>query len=196
MTSDETSSAEEQQLHKHAADHYKTGTMSETKKSLLQEFKEFAIKGNAVDLAIGVVIGAAFATVVSSLVKDVIMPPIGLAAGGIDFSNMYWLLKAGKDGATYYPTVKAAQEAGAVSLNIGLFINAIINFLIVAAAVFAAVKGMQRLKRPTAQAAATAKDCPYCLMSVPIKASRCAHCTSDLQGAGQFSPTSTAPTTP
>ncbi|MFN2474732.1 MAG: large conductance mechanosensitive channel protein MscL [Chthoniobacterales bacterium] len=158
--------------------------MSDTKKSLLQEFKEFAVKGNAVDLAIGVVIGAAFATVVSSLVKDVIMPPIGLAMGGIDFSNMYWLLKAGKDGATNYPTVKAAQEAGAVTLNLGLFLNAIINFLIVAAAVFAAVKGMQKLKRPQPQALPTVKDCPYCLMSVPIKATRCAHCTSELPNGG------------
>ncbi len=182
--SNELTGAEEQQLHKLAADGYKTGTMSETKKSLLQEFKEFAIKGNAVDLAIGVVIGAAFATVVASLVRDVIMPPIGLAAGGVDFSNMYWLLKAGKDGATHYPTVKAAEAAGAVTLNFGVFINAIINFLIVAATVFAAVKGMQKLKRPQPQAVPTVKDCPQCLMSVPIKATRCAHCTSDLPGGG------------
>ena len=168
--------------------------MSTEKKSLLQEFKEFAIKGNAVDLAIGVVLGAAFATVVASLVKDVIMPPIGLAAGGIDFSNMYWLLKAGKDGAAAYPTVKAAQEAGAVTLNIGLFINAIINFLIVAFAVFMAVKAMQKLKRPQPQAAATAKDCPYCLMSLPIKATRCAHCTSELQTPGGASAPAMLPT--
>lgn len=167
--------------------------MSTAKKSLLQEFKEFAIKGNAVDLAIGVVIGAAFATVVSSLVKDVIMPPIGYIMGGIDFSNMYLLLKAGKDGATSYPALKAAQEAGAVTLNYGAFINAIINFLIVAAAVFAAVKGMQKLKRPKPQAVPTVKDCPYCLMSVPIKATRCAHCASDLPASDQFSPSMPLP---
>lgn len=181
MSSNEITSAEEQELHKRISDQYKTGTMTPGKKSIVQEFKEFAIKGNAVDLAIGVVIGAAFATVVSSLVKDVIMPPIGYLMGGIDFSNIYFLLKAGKDGATQYASLKAAQDAGAVTLNIGVFINAIINFLIVAAAVFAAVKGMQKLKRPQPQAIPTVKDCPYCLMSVPIKATRCAHCASDFE---------------
>jgi large conductance mechanosensitive channel len=149
-------------------------------KKMLKEFKEFAIKGNAVDLAIGVVIGAAFGGIVSSLVKDVIMPPIGLLTGGVDFSNLFILLQAGKDGAQHYASLKLAQDAGAVTLNIGVFINTLINFLIIAFSVFLLVRGIQRLKRPKPTSAPVAKDCPFCAMTIPLKAKRCPHCTSQV----------------
>jgi large conductance mechanosensitive channel len=153
-------------------------------KTMFKEFKEFAIKGNAVDLAVGLVIGAAFGAIVASLVKDILMPPIGLLAGGVDFSNMFILLQAGKDGAAHYPSLKAAQDAGAVTMNIGLFINTLINFLIIAFSVFMIVRALQRLKRPQPTAAPVAKDCPFCAMTIPLKAMRCPHCTSEMADAG------------
>jgi len=144
-----------------------------------KEFREFALKGNAVDLAIGVIIGAAFGAVVASLVKDVIMPPIGLALGGVDFSNLFVVLGPGS-----YPSLKAAQEAGAATLNYGVFINALINFFIVAMALFVLVKGMNRLKREAPPApASSARTCTYCAMEIPQRALRCPHCTSDLKAA-------------
>jgi len=144
-----------------------------------KEFREFALKGNAVDLAIGVIIGAAFGAVVSSLVKDVIMPPIGLALGGVDFSNLFVVLGPGS-----YPSLKAAQEAGAPTLNYGVFINALINFVIVAAALFVLVKGMNRLKREAPPAPTpAARTCTYCAMEIPQRALRCPHCTSELRAA-------------
>jgi len=145
-----------------------------------KEFREFALKGNAVDLAIGVIIGAAFGAVVNSLVKDVIMPPIGLALGGVDFSNLFVVLGSGS-----YPSLKAAQEAGAATLNYGVFVNAMINFLIVAAALFALVKTMNRMKReePAAAPAPTTRACTYCAMDIPLRAVRCPHCTSELRAA-------------
>ena len=144
---------------------------------MLKEFREFAMKGNVVDLAIGVVIGAAFGKIVDSLVKDILMPPIGKMLGGVDFTNLFVMLGSGS-----YPTLKAAQDAGAATLNYGVFINAVINFLIVAFALFMAVKAMNRLRRQEAAAPPppTSKLCPQCQMEIPIKATRCAHCTSNV----------------
>ena len=142
---------------------------------MLKEFKEFAMKGNVVDLALGVVIGAAFGTIVSSLVKDIIMPPIGKLLGGVDFTNLFVTLGEGT-----YPTLKAAQDAGAATLNYGLFFNAVINFVIIAFALFLVVKAMNNMKRQeaTAPPPPTSKLCPQCQMEIPIKAVKCGHCTS------------------
>jgi large conductance mechanosensitive channel len=144
-----------------------------------KEFKEFAIKGNAVDMAVGIIIGAAFGGIVSSLVKDVIMPPVGYITGGVDFTNHYAVLKAGKDGLTHYPSLKAAQDSGAVTINWGMFANNVINFLIIAFSVFILVRMLQKLKRPTSDAAPVTKDCPACQMTIPVKATRCPHCTTE-----------------
>jgi len=142
---------------------------------MLKEFKEFAMKGNVVDLALGVVIGAAFGTIVSSLVKDIIMPPIGKLLGGVDFTNLFVTLGEGT-----YPTLKAAQDAGAATLNYGLFFNAVINFVIIAFALFLVVKAMNNMKRQeaTAPPPPTSKLCPQCQMEIPSKAVKCGHCTS------------------
>ena len=143
---------------------------------MLKEFREFAMKGNVVDLAVGVVIGAAFGKIVDSLVKDIIMPPIGKLLGGVDFSNLFVVL----GGAGPFPSLKAAQDAGAATLNYGVFINAIINFTIIAFALFMVVKAMNRMKREeaTAPPPPTSKLCPQCQMEIPIKAVKCGHCTS------------------
>ena len=145
---------------------------------MLKEFREFAMKGNVVDLAVGVVIGAAFGKIVDSLVKDILMPPIGLLLGGVDFSNLFLVLGGGGP----FPSLKAAQDAGAATLNYGVFINAIINFMIIAFALFMVVKAMNRLKReaPAPAPAPTEKECPQCATSIPIKAKRCPHCTSNI----------------
>ena len=142
-----------------------------------KEFKEFALKGNAVDLAIGVIIGAAFGGIVTSLVNDVLMPPIGKVMGGVDFSNMFFVLGDGS-----FPSLKAAKDAGAATINYGVFINLLINFLIVAFVLFMVVKAMNRMKReaPAPMSPPTEKECPQCVMSVPIKAKRCPHCTSSI----------------
>ena len=147
-----------------------------------KEFKEFAVKGNAVDLAIGVIIGAAFGSIVSSLVKDIIMPPIGLLTGGLDFSNKFIVLRAAKDGASAFNTPADAIKAGAITWNYGNFITFIINFLIVAFCIFLVVKGINKMKKPSPTATPVVKDCPACAMSIPIKATRCPHCTTDLSG--------------
>ena len=147
---------------------------------MLKEFKEFAVKGNAVDLAVGVIIGAAFGGIVTSLVKDIIMPPIGLATGGLDFSNKFIVLKAGVNGATNFATPAAAEAAKAVTLNYGNFITVLVNFLIVAFCIFLVVKAMNKLKRPSPDVEPVSKDCPVCTMTIPIKAARCPHCTSEL----------------
>jgi large conductance mechanosensitive channel len=138
-----------------------------------KEFREFAIKGNAVDLAIGVMIGAAFGAVVNSLVNDVVMPPIGKLLGGVDFSNFFVVLGSGQ-----YPSVKAAKEAGAATLNYGIFINTLINFAIIAFVLFLIVRAMNRLKRAEPAPSPTSKTCPHCAMQIPLKATRCPHCTS------------------
>jgi len=148
-----------------------------------KEFKEFVAKGNAFDLAVGVIIGAAFGSIVSSLVKDIIMPPISLLTGGLDFSNKFIVLKAGKDGSTAFTTAADALKAGAVTWNYGTFITFVINFLIVALAIFLVVRAFNKMKRPKPDAAPVAKDCPACAMSIPIKATRCPHCTTELTEA-------------
>ncbi len=141
-----------------------------------KEFKEFAVKGNAIDLAIGLVIGAAFSKIVDSLVKDIIMPPIGILLGKVDFSNLFIVLADGK-GAGPYLTLDLARQAGAVTLNVGLFLNVVISFLIISFSVFMLVRGLNKLR---AEPEATTKECPFCLSVIPIKATRCPHCTSDL----------------
>jgi large conductance mechanosensitive channel len=142
-----------------------------------KEFREFALKGNAVDLAIGVILGVAFGGIVTSLVNDIMMPPIGKALGGVDFSNLFLVLGDGT-----YPSLKAAKEAGAATINYGVFINVLINFLIVAFVLFMVVKAMNRMKReaPAPAPAPTEKECPQCATSIPIKAKRCPRCTSNL----------------
>jgi large conductance mechanosensitive channel len=147
-----------------------------------KEFKEFAVKGNAIDLAVGVIIGAAFGSIVTSLVKDIIMPPIGLLAGGLDFSNKFVVLKASKDGAALFNTPADALKAGAVTWNYGNFITLVINFIIVAFCIFLVIRGINKMKRPT-HAPPVTKDCPACAMTIPIKAKRCPHCTTELSGS-------------
>ncbi len=151
---------------------------------MFKEFKEFAMRGNVVDMAVGIIIGAAFGTIVNSLVQDVIMPPIGLLLGNIDFSNLFLVLKDGKM-AGPYETVAAAKAAGAVTMNIGIFINTLISFVIVAFCVFLLVKAINKLKRQTEAppAVPTTKECIYCLSTIPIKATRCPNCTSELKTA-------------
>ena len=148
-----------------------------------KEFKEFAVKGNAFDLAVGVIIGASFGSIVTSLVKDIIMPPFGLLIGGLDFSNNFIVLKGATDGSAVFHTPADAAKVGAITWNYGNFITLIINFAIVAFAIFLVVKAFNKMKKPSSTAAPVAKDCPACTMSIPIKATRCPHCTSDLSGA-------------
>jgi len=147
-------------------------------KKIWREFEEFAVKGNAIDLAVGVIIGAAFGSTVTSLVKDIIMPPIGLLTGGLDFSNKFLVLKAAKDGSTNFNTTADALKAGAVTWNYGNFITFLINFAIVAFCIFLVVRALNKMKRPAPDKPAVSKDCPACTMSIPIKATRCPHCTT------------------
>ncbi|HAN27106.1 MAG TPA: large conductance mechanosensitive channel protein MscL [Haliea salexigens] len=151
---------------------------------MLKEFKEFAMRGNVIDMAVGIIIGGAFGTIVKSLVNDVIMPPIGLLLGGVDFADLFITLKQGVVAGPYL-TLASAQEAGAVTISYGLFINAVISFLIVAFAVFLLIRSINRLKREEEAPAAepTERECPFCLSSVPLKATRCSHCTSALEPA-------------
>jgi large conductance mechanosensitive channel len=148
---------------------------------MLKEFKEFVLRGNVLDMAVGIIIGAAFGTIVASLVKDIIMPPIGLLLGGVDFTNLFILLRAGSPAAPY-ASLADAQAAGAVTINYGVFINAVVSFLIVAFVVFLLIRSINRLRREeeAPPAEPTTKECPYCLSTIPIKATRCAHCTSEL----------------
>ena len=149
----------------------------------LKEFKEFAMRGSVVDMAVGIIIGAAFGTIVKSLVSDVIMPPIGLLLGNVDFANLFVVLKEGAT-AGPYASLADAQAAGAVSMNYGVFVNTIISFVIVAFAVFLIIRNINRLRRKeeAAPAEPTTKECAYCMSSIAIKATRCPHCTSDLAG--------------
>lgn len=148
---------------------------------MLKEFKEFAMRGNVVDMATGIIIGGAFGTIVKSLVDDVLMPPIGLLLGGVDFTNFFAVLKEGKTAAPY-GALANAKAAGAVTINYGLFINAVISFLIVAFAIFMVIKGMNSLRRQeeAPPAEPTTKACPFCVTDIPIKATRCPHCTSEV----------------
>lgn len=149
---------------------------------MFKEFKEFAVKGNVVDMAVGIIIGAAFGTIVNSLVNDILMPPIGVVLGKVDFSGLFLVLKEGKIPSPY-ASIADAKAAGAVTMNYGLFVNTIISFLIVSFAVFLLVRNINRLKRQSAEAPAApaTKECPFCLSVVPIKAVRCGHCTSELK---------------
>lgn len=145
-----------------------------------KEFKEFAMKGNAIDLAIGIVVGAAFGKIVDSLVADILMPPLGLLLGQIDFSNIFLVLSEGATPAPYV-TLDAAKAAGAVTLNVGLFVNVLISFFIIAFAVFMLVKAMNKLRaEPEVEEEPTTKVCPYCLSDVKLEATRCPFCTSEL----------------
>lgn len=143
---------------------------------MFNEFKTFIMRGNVLDLAIAVVIGGAFGKIVASVVEDVLMPPIGLALGRVDFSNLFIDL-SGKD----YPSLAAAKAAGAATLNYGIFVNNVLNFLIVAFAIFLIIKQVNRMQRPAPAAAPTTKDCPHCLSAIPLNATKCAHCTADLK---------------
>ena len=147
---------------------------------MLKEFKEFAMRGNVLDMAVGIIIGAAFGGIVTSFVNDILMPPIGLLLGKVDFTNLFITLK-GAD----YATLAQAKAAGATTLNYGLFVNTVINFLIVAFAVFLLIRQVNRLKRAPAPAPAapTTKECPQCFTSIPLKALRCPNCTSELKAA-------------
>jgi large conductance mechanosensitive channel len=153
---------------------------------MLQDFKAFITRGNMIDMAVGIIIGIAFGLVVNSLVKDIIMPPIGLALGNVDFVNLFVVLKEGLTPGPY-ASLAAAQAAGAVTINYGTFINAVVNLLIIAAVVFflivRPIAKMQALKKAKEPAAPTTKECPYCATSIPIKAGRCPNCTSELKMA-------------
>jgi large conductance mechanosensitive channel len=148
---------------------------------MLKEFKAFIMRGNVLDLAVGIIIGAAFGTIVKSLVDDVIMPPIGLALGNVDFANLFLLLKDGAKAAPPYASLADAKAAGAVTINYGVFINNLVTFIIVAFAVFLVVRTANRLRPPEAAAAPNTKDCPYCRMPIPAGAVRCPHCTSEFK---------------
>ncbi len=148
---------------------------------MLKEFKEFAMRGNVVDMAVGIIIGAAFGTIVKSLVADIIMPPIGLLLGNVDFSNLFIVLKQGAT-AGPFATIAEAQKAGAVTINYGMFANTVISFIIVAFSVFLLIRAINRLQREeeAPPEEPTTKECPHCLSTIPIKATRCGHCTSEL----------------
>ena len=148
---------------------------------MLKEFKEFALRGNVVDMAVGIIIGGAFGTIVKSLVSDVIMPPIGLILGGVDFADLFIVLKQGATPGPYM-ALSEAQAAGAVTINYGLFFNSVISFLIVAFAVFQLIRTMNILKRKeeVPPAEPTEKECPKCFSNIPIQAVRCPHCTSEI----------------
>jgi large conductance mechanosensitive channel len=145
---------------------------------MFKEFKEFAMRGNVLDMAIGIIIGAAFGKIVSSFVADLLMPPIGLLLGKVDFSNLFINLSGQS-----FPSLEAAKAAGAATLNYGMFLNTVIDFLIVAFAIYLLIKQVNRFtaKKEEAPAAPTTKECPRCLSQIPIKATRCAHCTSDIK---------------
>jgi len=144
---------------------------------MLKEFKEFAMRGNVVDMAVGIIIGAAFGGIVTSFVNDVLMPPVGLLLGRVDFSNLFIVLRG-----DHFATLAQAKAAGATTLNYGIFLNAVVNFLIVAFAVFLLVRQVNKLRREPASAPTT-KECPYCYSNVSLKATRCPQCTSDLKTA-------------
>ena len=147
---------------------------------MLKEFREFAIKGNVVDIAVGLVVGTAFGAIVSSLVSDVIMPPIGLVLGNVDFSNLFVILKEGTPPGPY-PSLADVQKSGAVTINYGIFLNKIISFIIVAFAMFLLIRTINRLKRQEAPPPANTRNCQYCFSSINIKATRCPNCTSELK---------------
>ena len=146
---------------------------------MLKAFKEFIMKGNVVDMSVGIIVGAAFSSIVKSLVDDIIMPPIGLILGGVDFSNLFFVLKEGNPSAPY-TTLELAKKAGAVTLNYGVLINNTVSFLIISFAVFLLINSVNKLKRTEVTAEPTTKECPHCYLNIPIKAKRCPHCTSTI----------------
>jgi large conductance mechanosensitive channel len=150
---------------------------------MFKEFKAFVMRGNVMDLAVGVIIGAAFGAVVKSLVDDVIMPPIGIATGGVDFADKYALLKEGAKAPPPYASLAAAKDAGAVTVNYGMFINTLITFLIVALAVFVIVRLVNKLYSKPAEPTPDTRPCPFCTMTIAKAATRCPHCTSEVGGA-------------
>ena len=143
---------------------------------MLKEFKEFVMRGNVMDLAIGIIIGAAFGKIVTSFVSDVLMPPIGLLLGKVDFTNLFINLSG-----THYPTLAAAKEAGAATVNYGVFLGTIVDFLIVAFVIFLVIKQINRLKRKQEEPAPSTRECQFCVSTIPVKATRCPHCTSELK---------------
>ncbi|HVH89931.1 MAG TPA: large conductance mechanosensitive channel protein MscL [Candidatus Acidoferrum sp.] len=145
---------------------------------MLKEFKEFAMRGSVLDMAVGIVIGAAFGKIIASLVDDIIMPPIGLALGNVDFANLF-LNISGKE----YSSLAAAKAAGAATINYGVFFNTILSFLIIAFVIFLLIRQVNAMQRPKGAPAPATKDCPHCLSSIAVKATRCPHCTSDLKAA-------------
>ena len=149
---------------------------------MLEEYKKFAIRGNVVDMAVGIIIGAAFNGIVQSLVKDVLTPPLGILMGDVDFTNLFIVLRDGTPSSPY-TTLEAAQSAGAVTLNLGVFLNTVVSFLIVSFAVFLLVRYINRLREPTTALEPPVpgvKKCPYCISDISVAATRCPHCTSDL----------------
>jgi large conductance mechanosensitive channel len=148
---------------------------------MIKEFKDFAMRGNVVDMAVGIIIGVAFSTIVSSLVSDILMPPIGLLLGGVDFSNLFITVKQGA-AAGPFASLADAQKAGAVTINYGVFVNKVVSFIIIAFAIFMVVTGMNSLKKKEEASPATpaTKDCSFCFTAIPVKATRCPHCTSQL----------------
>ena len=145
---------------------------------MFKEFKEFAMRGNVLDMAVGIIVGAAFGKIITSFVGDILMPPLGLLLGKVDFSNLFISLSG------QYPSLAAAKAAGAPTINYGMFLNTVLDFLIVAFAIFLLIRQVNRfMPKPAPAAPAATKDCPYCLSAVPLKATRCLHCTSDLKAA-------------
>jgi large conductance mechanosensitive channel len=147
---------------------------------MLKEFRDFVMRGNVVDMAVGIVIGVAFGRIVMSLVNDIIMPPIGLLLQGVDFANLYVALRGGP-----YASLAAAKAAGAPTINYGVFLNTIIDFIILAFVVFLLIRQLNRMQRPQEAAAPATKECPYCLSTIPLRATRCAYCTAELGGSAK-----------
>ena len=152
-------------------------------KDMVNEFKTFIMRGNVIDMAVGIIIGGAFTKIVNSMVADVLMPPLGLLLGKVDFSNWFVVIKPGADGVRDFTTMAAAQEAGATTINLGLFLNAVISFVIVAFCVFLLIKGINKLNapKPAPAAAPTTKKCPFCCSEIAIEATKCPHCTSEIK---------------
>ena len=151
-------------------------------KNIVNEFKQFVMRGNVIDMAVGIIIGGAFTKIVNSMVADVLMPPLGLLLGKVDFSNWFIVIKAGKDGARNFATMAAAQDAGATTLNLGLFLNAVISFIIVAFCIFILIKAINKVNKPApAPAAPATKKCPFCCSDIALEATRCPHCTSEIK---------------
>ena len=151
-------------------------------KEMIGEFKKFIMRGNVIDMAVGIIIGGAFTKIVNSMVADILMPPLGLLLGKVDFSNWFIVIKDGANGTGDYATMEAAQAAGATTLNLGLFLNAVISFVIVAFCVFLLIKAINKLNtKEEAKVTITTKKCPFCCTEIPLEAKKCPHCTSELK---------------